>query len=51
MTSVAVYRHLGGPPLRLRVRPYPTFRAHDSGPDGSEPRGVAEALRVWLATG
>ena len=46
MTTVAVYRHLGGPPLRLRVRPYPTFRAHDS-----EPRGVAEALRVWLATG
>jgi hypothetical protein len=48
MTSVAVDRHLGGPPLRLR--PDPTFRAHDSGPDGSEPRSVAEALRVWLTT-
>ena len=49
MTFVAVYRHLGGPPLRLR--PSSTFRAYDSGPDGSEPRSVAEALRVWLATG
>jgi hypothetical protein len=51
MTSVAVYRHLGGPPLRLRLRASPTLRAHDSGPDGSEPPSVAEALRVWLATG
>ena len=36
-TVFAVYRHLCGPALRLRLRPYPTFRAHDTAPDGSAP--------------
>jgi predicted glycogen debranching enzyme len=43
-TVFAVYRHLAGPPLRLRLRPYPTFRPHDSGPDGVEPRPVPVRL-------
>src|SRR4029453_11692682 len=36
--------HLGGPPLLLRLRPYPTFRTHDSRPDGMEPRPVPVGL-------
>ena len=63
-TVFAVYRHLGGPPLRLQLRPYPTFRAHDTAPDGSTPPPVpvqlldlrvtlqpapeAPPLRMWM---
>ena len=43
-TVFALYRHLGGPPLRLRLRPYPTFRAHDTAPDGSPPPAVPVRL-------
>ena len=43
-TLFAVYRHLGGPPLELRLRPYPTFRAHDAAPDGSTPPHVPVQL-------
>ena len=43
-TVFAVYRHLGGPPLRLRLRPYPTFRSHDIVPDGSTPPPVPVQL-------
>jgi len=63
-TVFAVYRHLGGPPLQLRLRPYPTFRAHDTAPDGATPPPVpvqllelrvslqatpeAPPLRMWM---
>ena len=43
-TVFAVYRHLGGPTLRLRLRPYPTFRAHDTPPVASEPPPVPVRL-------
>ena len=43
-TVFAVYRHLDGPPLRLRLRPYPTFRAHDTAPDGATPPAVPVRL-------
>ncbi|HVE87204.1 MAG TPA: amylo-alpha-1,6-glucosidase [Myxococcales bacterium] len=29
-TVFVTYRHRGGPPLQLRLRPFPTFRAHES---------------------
>ena len=53
-TVFAVYRHLGGPPVRLRLRPYPTFRPHDTAPDGSPPAPVPVTLvdlRVELEPG
>ena len=63
-TVFAVYRHLGGPALRLHLRPYPTFRPHDRAPAGAAPPSVpvqlldlrvtlqaspdALPLRMWL---
>src|SRR5262249_55012161 len=29
-TVFITYRHRGGPPVDLRLRPFPTFRAHES---------------------
>ena len=43
-TLFTIYRHLAGPRLRLRLRPYPAFRAHDTAPDGSEPPAVPVRL-------
>ena len=34
-TVFLLYTHLDGPQVRLRVRPYPTFRPHEHPPDGS----------------
>jgi predicted glycogen debranching enzyme len=43
-TLYVSYLHLGGPPLELRLRPYPSFRRHDDSVDTALPTPMVRVV-------